>query len=371
MTAGHQDTSSAPAITPRPLATKLARVLGEIGRVPKNGRNEFHKYDFVQESDIVDHIRGKLSEQGVFVFPSVANYDTESIEVQTKRGKRTEYLSTVTLQITMVDGESGDQMVTTWVGQGSDTGDKGFYKAYTGAMKYFMLKTFMVSTGDDPEIDRPRKVPTPRGDRPAQRPQRAPTHAERREEMTAQLLEVVDLGTARAFIREYVVAMRAESFEAIALEKIGSMISKLRAMTFLERQDYVGEIVTAALEQDAEPEHEPEADATDVGNPGMPHQFAEAEVVTDYSETKKKAWNSARKNFFARLTEYEQATGDKGLKERHHRWFVANHGRTSLKHVDPRFIQGWFTTLDAMFSDEQRMLWVQERQAEAGERDAA
>ena len=41
----------------------IAAVLAEVHRVPKNGRNDFHKYDYVTESDLVDHLREKLAEQ--------------------------------------------------------------------------------------------------------------------------------------------------------------------------------------------------------------------------------------------------------------------------------------------------------------------
>lgn len=45
-----QDTI-APTITP--LYAKLASIMGEVARVPKNGHNAFHKYDYVTESDLV------------------------------------------------------------------------------------------------------------------------------------------------------------------------------------------------------------------------------------------------------------------------------------------------------------------------------
>src|SRR4029079_18402967 len=34
-----------------------------------------------------------------------------------------------------------------WPGYGDDAGDKGVYKALTGAEKYLLMKTFLVSTG--------------------------------------------------------------------------------------------------------------------------------------------------------------------------------------------------------------------------------
>lgn len=139
-----------PSVKGRPLATKLARVLAEVARVPKNGRNDFHNYDYVTESDLVDHIRGKLAEQGVAIFPSVIDATTKEVE---DARKRKNYLTTVSLKITLIDGESGDVMTTVWCGQGADASDKSYYKAYTGAMKYFLMKTFLIGTGDDPEND--------------------------------------------------------------------------------------------------------------------------------------------------------------------------------------------------------------------------
>jgi len=37
------------------------------------------------------------------------------------------------------------------VGQGADKGDKGVYKAITGAKKYFIANLFLIPTDDDPE----------------------------------------------------------------------------------------------------------------------------------------------------------------------------------------------------------------------------
>jgi hypothetical protein len=44
-------------------------------------------------------------------------------------------------------------IISTWEGEAEDTGDKAFWKAYTGTLKYAHMKTWMVSTGDDPERD--------------------------------------------------------------------------------------------------------------------------------------------------------------------------------------------------------------------------
>ena len=45
-------------------------------------------------------------------------------------------------------------MIAKVAGQGIDAGDKAPYKAMTGALKYALLQSFLLATGDDPEDER-------------------------------------------------------------------------------------------------------------------------------------------------------------------------------------------------------------------------
>ena len=222
----------------RPLARKLAQVLAEVHRVPKNGRNDFHRYDYVYESDLVDHIRDKLAEQGVAIFPSVADHSVTS----TEDGKgRTSYLTTVTLDVTLIDGESGDLITTTWVGQGLDSGDKGYYKAYTGALKYFLLKTFLISTGDDPEEE--EESASPPAAKPTGRLSEEERWGERRAELSALLEECIEEQARTAFERLYVKRMGAKSLDEIDSSKIGAMCRKLRGLNREARRHFVEGVI--------------------------------------------------------------------------------------------------------------------------------
>ena len=40
-----------------------------------------------------------------------------------------------------------------------EVGDKGVYKAITGAVKYIFMKNFLIPTGDDPEKDNNKSEP--------------------------------------------------------------------------------------------------------------------------------------------------------------------------------------------------------------------
>lgn len=134
----------------RSLVKKLAEVMSEVKRVPKNGFNKFHKYQYATESDVSDLVREELAKRSVMLFPSVIHH--ESREHKNRSGS-TEYISTIEMEFTFVDGESGESMAFKTVGEGQDAGDKAYYKAMTGATKYALMKVFLISTGDDPEAD--------------------------------------------------------------------------------------------------------------------------------------------------------------------------------------------------------------------------
>ena len=123
------------------LAKKLSEVAEAVGRVPKNGYNSFHKYQYVLEADLVDHIRPLLAERRVTIIPTVKEFN--------RAGSMTEVL----YEYLIVDGDSGETLTTSSIGFGDDKGDKGAYKASTGAFKYMLMRLFMVATGDDPEGD--------------------------------------------------------------------------------------------------------------------------------------------------------------------------------------------------------------------------
>lgn len=126
------------------LILKLARIMGEVNNVEKNGVNSFHNYKYAMEQDMLVAVRKKLSDAGIFVTTSVRSVD---IRETPKDG----FLTTIITDHLFTDGETGEQLTATSAGQGTDKGDKGVYKAITGATKYFISKNFLIPTGDDPE----------------------------------------------------------------------------------------------------------------------------------------------------------------------------------------------------------------------------
>jgi len=132
------------------LAQKLVKVIADLGgKVNKSGYNSHQNYHYITEADLLDAIRPSLAKYNISIFSSAEEVDVR--EIPTKNGVT--YITTVKMKYTLVDGESGDSFdVYSW-GTGADTQDKGYYKAVTGASKYFLLKNFLLSGDDDPEND--------------------------------------------------------------------------------------------------------------------------------------------------------------------------------------------------------------------------
>lgn len=149
ITAGYNQAAREAA--PKTLVSKLAAVMAAVERVPKRGRNEFHKYDYATEADIVSVVRTELANRHVMLIPQVDNHERH--DITTKKNERGDPITILHMRFTFMDGESGESITLPWIGCGQDGGDKGVYKAMTGGVKYALMKMFLMPTGDDPEND--------------------------------------------------------------------------------------------------------------------------------------------------------------------------------------------------------------------------
>jgi hypothetical protein len=94
-----------------------------------------------------------LAERHIFIVPRVGVRGQGENYTEYAHDRDDEDLTTIIYEYDIIDGDTGEQITTSGVGYGSDKGDKGAYKASTGAFKYMLMRLFMVATGDDPEGD--------------------------------------------------------------------------------------------------------------------------------------------------------------------------------------------------------------------------
>lgn len=127
-----------------------------------------------------------------------------------------------------------------WAGYGDDAGDKGIYKALTGAVKYALMKQFLVSTGDDPEGDTStderaaarqasaRQVTVERGGQQGRRP---PAQGGKQENTTEP---------QRKVLRDLLKRAGAKDAKSI-VEKLQKLLPGLEIK--VDKEDYAGALV--------------------------------------------------------------------------------------------------------------------------------
>jgi len=133
------------------LRQKLGEVRRRIGYIQKRGYNECHNYNYVAAADITGTIGDILAELGVVVIPRL---ESITYEPQAPGPVNSVRVARVILAYTFTDVDSGEEITARVAGEGLDVGDKASYKAMTGALKYALLQSFLLATGDDPEDER-------------------------------------------------------------------------------------------------------------------------------------------------------------------------------------------------------------------------
>jgi hypothetical protein len=127
----------------------LRKALKEKGVLKKGGTNTYDKYSYFSEAQYKQLFTELFSDAGLELSFNEVEYNTFTGSEKQANGRMPK------LYFILTDIDTGFYEVTTITGEGIDKGDKAGYKAYTGALKYYLANTFMVATGDDPEKESP------------------------------------------------------------------------------------------------------------------------------------------------------------------------------------------------------------------------
>jgi len=127
------------------LYKKLALIMGEVNRVEKSGQNQKQNYKFASESDIADMVRGLMAKNNVALLVDMQEVD--SVEISSQSGTKGVHYR-IWFEFTFACGDTGATISRRWMGEAQDWQDKGINKASSFAEKYFLIKTFVMSTGD-------------------------------------------------------------------------------------------------------------------------------------------------------------------------------------------------------------------------------
>jgi len=190
------------------LKQKLAEVRRRISYIQKRGHNERYNYSYVTAADLAGAVGDALAELEVVVVPQLESISHENIAPNQGYQDR---LTSVVMSYTFIDVNSTDQLTVKVAGEGRDPGDKGPYKAMTGALKYALLQSFLIATGDDPEDERAEEVRhTVSNGNGA-----APDPVINREQLSQLKQLIEDTGTDAAKMLEYFKISRIEEMTTV------------------------------------------------------------------------------------------------------------------------------------------------------------
>jgi hypothetical protein len=126
----------------------LMQDIHAAGVIPKDGNNQEQHYKFLSEKQVKLLIQPLLVKHKLLFLPL-----GQRITATGTTPKGTQRITDVSVLYRWVDAETGESIEGEFIGSGTDSNDKGVYKALTGGGKQCMCNTFWIPTGDDPEKD--------------------------------------------------------------------------------------------------------------------------------------------------------------------------------------------------------------------------
>ena len=139
----------------------LRKDLKSKGILKKGGQNDYDHYSYFSEAQYKELFTELFSKNDLELKFSELEYNTFEGSGKNCNGRMTR------LEFTLIDVETGFFETTVITGEGMDKGDKAGYKAYTGAVKYYLADTFLVATGDDAEKESPEENMNTKSERKA------------------------------------------------------------------------------------------------------------------------------------------------------------------------------------------------------------
>jgi len=160
-------------MTPHPkrsLTYRLIEAVNAVTELEKKGTNDSGQYNYLRASDVARAFRKELKKRHILITSD--EKEVSGRTMQTGGGPMS--MITVKVDFYFHCGLTGDVIgPRCGIGQAMDKGDKGLYKAKTGALKSFLRLFSLLPDKDDPEadetVDQATKPPKPETRKPAER----------------------------------------------------------------------------------------------------------------------------------------------------------------------------------------------------------
>lgn len=143
------------------LVAKLLQAAKAVGTVEKRGRNTQQSYDYVLAEDVAKAAHAALEAAGLVATFSVE--ESTELPITTRSGSPG-LIVKVRGRLMVADPVTGATIEQEAMGMGADyPGDKGIFKAMTGARKYALIHLLGIPIGDDPDDQGGSEGPDPEG----------------------------------------------------------------------------------------------------------------------------------------------------------------------------------------------------------------
>ena len=140
---------------------KLGEVMGKIGAIDKERKNEQQGFMFRGIEDFMNSLHGLMAEAGIIILPSEIEHIQENFETTNREGRKSlQFRTRLHLRFTFASTEDGSTVTADGWGEAADNGDKGYNKCKSIALKYVLMQMFLVPTKDiaDPDKEVPDEV---------------------------------------------------------------------------------------------------------------------------------------------------------------------------------------------------------------------
>lgn len=139
----------------RTIHERMVAIVGEMPAIGKDQTNQQQNFKFRGIDDVIAELSVLLFKHGVYYTPRVLARETA--ERTTSKGNSL-YVCCLHVEFTF-HGLTGDEVVASAWGEGSDSGDKATSKAHTMAQKTALVECFNVRTRDsaDPDAETPEE----------------------------------------------------------------------------------------------------------------------------------------------------------------------------------------------------------------------
>ena len=133
------------------LRQRKLRVLQDVEMVVKRGQTQFgDRFKYAKIDDVMAAVRPSMARHGLDLDFSIDHELSSRGEFGATKNGVMQFITTLWVRFELLNAdEPADKVSCLMVGEGIDTGDKGTGKALSYAYKNYLLKTFLLPSGDE------------------------------------------------------------------------------------------------------------------------------------------------------------------------------------------------------------------------------